>query len=56
MTKRIVAFAVVGIGLVAGPALAQGEGGCNWGAYFQSATADAETTTNAPVVPEDARG
>lgn len=56
MTKRIAALSLIAAAALAGPALAQGEGGCNWGASHTSAQADAPQGTLLPVETTEERG
>lgn len=57
MTKRIVT-AAFGLALLAGPALAMGEGGCNWDRTAQMASAETAEPTIliTPAPAEDAQG
>ncbi|QPH53680.1 hypothetical protein [Pontivivens ytuae] len=54
MQIRTFALTLAALGFIAAPVLAQGGGGCNWGAYDRSASAEQDTN---PVFPtDDARG
>lgn len=55
MINRKFAAALAAMVALAGPALAAGDGGCNWGAYFQSAGAD-ETASDIRIDDENTQG